>query len=131
MKNPNKYQSILVIVVGFLVLYYIFNRDYDWGFMTFKRQYFLNVAITVGVLSLMFEFLADAILKGWMKVGEVLGFINTRILLSLIFFVFLFPFAILQRLFSKGDNLQLKNKQASVFEARDHEYKPEDFDNIW
>jgi Saxitoxin biosynthesis operon protein SxtJ len=131
MKTPNKFQSLLVIVVGFLVLYFIFRRNYDWRIMEFKRDYFLYAAVGVGVLSLMFDVVGDLILKGWMKLAEVLGYINTRILMSVIFFLFLTPFAWLQKLFSRSNFLSLKNEGDSVFHVRNHEYKPEDFDNIW
>ena len=131
MKTPNKFQSLLVIVVGFLVLYFIFRRNYDWGFMEFKRDYFLYAAVIVGVLSLMFDTVGDWILAGWMKIAEVLGYINTRILMSIIFFVFLTPFAWLQKVFSRKNFLSLKNKEDSVFHVRNHEYKSEDFENIW
>ncbi len=131
MKTPNKYQSLLVIVVGFLVLYFIFRRNYDWGFMVFKRDYFLNAAIIVGILSLMFDVVGDWILAAWMKIAEVLGYINTRILMSIIFFLFLTPFAWLQKIFSRKNFLSLKNKEDSVFHVRNHEYKSEDFENIW
>jgi Saxitoxin biosynthesis operon protein SxtJ len=131
MKTPNKFQSLLVIVVGFLVLYFIFRRNYDWKIFEFKRDYFLYAAVGVGVLSLMFDVIGDLILKGWMKLAEVLGYINTRILMSIIFFLFLTPFAWLQKLFSRKNFLSLKDEGTSVFHVREHEYKPEDFENIW
>jgi hypothetical protein len=131
MKTPNKYQSLLVIVVGFLVLYFIFRRNYDWRFMEFKREYFIYAAVLIGVLSLMFDAVGDLILQGWMKIAEVLGYVNTRILMSLIFFLFLTPFAWLQKLFSRKNFLSLKDEGQSVFHVRNHEYQPEDFDNIW
>lgn len=131
MKIADRYQSLLVIVVGFLVLYFIFQKNYDWYFFEFKRNYFLYAALTIGVSSLMFDSVADIILKGWMKIAEVLGFINTRILMSLVFFIFLTPFALLQRVLSRKNFLSLKDSDSTVFHTRDHEYKPEDFDNIW
>lgn len=131
MKNSDKYQSLLVIVVGFLVLYFIFQKDYDWRIFEFKRIYFIYAALVVGVLSLMFDSVGDLILKGWMKIAEVLGFVNTRIIMSLVFFIFLTPFALLQKLFSRSNFLSLKDTEDSVFHTRDHQYKPEDFDNIW
>jgi hypothetical protein len=36
--------------------------------------------------------------QAWMKIGEVLGWINTRILLTLVFFVILTPIALARRL---------------------------------
>ncbi|HLO43042.1 MAG TPA: SxtJ family membrane protein [Leadbetterella sp.] len=131
MKIADRYQSLLVIVVGFLVLYFIFQKNYDWYFFEFKRNYFLYAAVAIGVSSLMFDSVADIILKGWMKIAEVLGFINTRILMSLVFFIFLTPFALLQRVLSRKNFLSLKDSDSTVFHTRDHEYKPEDFDNIW
>lgn len=99
--------------------------------MTFKRMYFLYVALAVGVLSLMSDTIADGILKVWTKIAEVLGYVNTRILMSLVFFVFLTPFAWLQKLFSSNNHLGLKDKDNTVYATRDHTYKPEDFDNVW
>jgi dolichyl-phosphate-mannose--protein O-mannosyl transferase len=131
MKIADRYQSLLVIVVGFLVLYFIFQRNYDWYFFEFKRNYFLYAAVAIGVSSLMFDSVADLILKGWMKLAEVLGFINTRILMSLVFFIFLTPFALLQRVLSRKNFLSLKDSDDTVFHTRDHQYQPEDFDNIW
>lgn len=131
MKIADRYQSLLVIVVGFLVLYFIFQKNYDLYFFEFKRNYFLYAAVAIGVSSLMFDSVADIILKGWMKIAEVLGFINTRILMSLVFFIFLTPFALLQRVLSRKNFLSLKDSDSTVFHTRDHEYKPEDFDNIW
>jgi hypothetical protein len=131
MKTPNKFQSLLVIVVGFLVLYFIFRKNYNWGFMEFKRDYFLYAAVFIGIFSLMFDVVGDLILKGWMKLAEVLGYVNTRILMSIIFFLFLTPFAWLQKAFSRKNFLSLKDKEGSIFHVRDHEYTPEDFENIW
>jgi hypothetical protein len=41
------------------------------------------------------------IYRGWMKIGNVLGWINTRIILALLFFVVLFPVGLLRRLFGR------------------------------
>jgi hypothetical protein len=131
MENRDKYQSLLVIVVGFMVLYFIFQNTYDWYFFQFKGIYFLYFALAVGVLSLLFDSIGELILMGWYKLAEVLGWINTRIILSIIFYVFLTPFAFLQKIFSNPNLLELKNKEGSVFHERNHSYKSEDFENVW
>lgn len=129
----DKIKAILVIVVGFLVLYSLFtylNVDaIFWGKV--KVVYFLYAALIVGVFSLMSETFSSLILKGWFKIAEILGFINTRIILGLVFFVFLFPFALLQKLFVRKNFLGLKDDSDTVYSPRNHVYKPEDFDNIW
>jgi hypothetical protein len=42
-----------------------------------------------------------------MKIGEILGFINTRIILSIIFFVLFAPFGLVRRLIGR-DSLGLQ-----------------------
>lgn len=131
--NQDKSKSLLVIVVGFLVLYSLFNyfgkEVILWGH--FKTIWFLYISLGVGVLSLISETFGDLILKGWFKIAMVLGWINTRIILGLVFFVFLTPFAWLQKLFVRKNFLSLKDKESTVYHTRNHQYKPEDFDNIW
>ena len=39
--------------------------------------------------------------KGWMLVGHVLGFINTRIILGLVFYVVVTPIGIIRRMLGK------------------------------
>lgn len=40
--------------------------------------------------------------RGWMRLGEVLGWVNTRILLTLIFFLVVTPIGLLMRLFGRS-----------------------------
>lgn len=126
LNKEEKAKTLLVMVVGFLVLYFLFM--YLWNK---EIKTFLYISLGIGVTSLLSQKAADLILMAWFKIAEVLGWINTRILLSLIFFIFLTPFALLQKLFVRKNYLSLKNKDDSVFITRNHQYKPEDFDNIW
>ncbi len=133
LKSQDKTKSILVIVVGFLVLYSIFKFNHRevilWG--KFKTDYFLYISLGVGVLSLLSSTLEGWVLKVWFKIALVLGFINTRIILGLVFFVFLTPFAWLQKLFVRKNFLTLKDKENTVYHTRNHTYKAEDLENIW
>ena len=114
------------MVVGFLVLYFIANYLWDKDIKAF-----LYISVGIGVLSLMSETIANLILKIWFKFATILGWINTRLILGLVFFVFLTPFAWLQKLLSRKNYLSLKDSENTVFHTRNHQYKPEDFDNIW
>lgn len=113
------WKSLLVIVVGLLVLYFVFDSIY-----------LLYAALTVGVLSVLFPSLGRLIFRTWMAIGQFLGRINGSILLSIVFFMLLFPISILYRLFNK-DAMQLKNTKTSLFIDRDHIYKKEDMENVW
>ena len=122
MEREKNLETLLVITAGLLVLYYIF-----------ESKYFILAAAIVSVGGLMFPFLAKGIHWFWYKLAMVLGYINSRILLSLIFFIFLMPVAWLAKLFSK-DALQLKKKTAdndSYYVDRDYAYEKKDLENVW
>ena len=113
--------AILGIVVGFLVLYLIF-----------EIRWFLTLSVVVGCIGLFSTWLTHWIVKGWMGLAQLLGKINATILLSLIFFVFLTPVALLMRVIKGVDTLRLKKVSGnSVFEERNHTYEAKDLKNIW
>lgn len=133
LKSQDKTKSILVIVVGFLVLYSIFlyaGKESIFG-GHFKTIWFLYVSLGVGVLSLLSSTVENFILTIWFKIALVLGFINTRIILGIVFFVFLTPFAWLQKLFVRKNYLSLKDTEDTVYHTRNHTYSKEDFENVW
>ncbi len=122
MEKAKKLETLLVITAGLLVLYYFF-----------ESKYFFYAAAFVSIGGLMFPFLANAIHWFWYKLAFVLGYVNSRILLSLIFFIFLMPIAFLAKLFTTNA-LQLKKKTAdndSYFVTRDYQYEKKDLENVW
>ncbi len=123
MSEADKAKAQLVIVTGLVVLYFIFDSRYP---------YLLYAATAIGVISIAIPVAGDLIVKGWYKLAEILGAINGRILLSLIFFVILFPVAVMSRIGKKKNPLGLKNdNQASAFTERNHLYTPKDLDQVW
>lgn len=115
-------ETILVISTGFLVLYILFNT-----------KWFVWLALGLSLSSLLSDTIAFWINKVWLKLGHTLGWINTRIILTIIFFIILVPVAFLSNLFS-GNKLQLKNKKnpnASYYTKRDHTYTKKDLENMW
>ena len=122
MDNLKHKESILVIATGFIIL-----------FLIFKLPWMLWIAAGVSILGLMSSTLAKWIHTGWMKLAIALGWINSKILLSIVFFVFLMPVAFLQRLVS-GDKLQLKRKKEAeegYYIERNHTYEKKDLENVW
>lgn len=116
------YKANLAISTGFLALYFLFGR----------QEWLLYVALGVGALTLLLPALARWVSFGWFKLAEGLGYINSRILLSLVFFAFLFPIALLYRL-SNRNPLALRHgrRATSLFTERNHTYSAKDLDNIW
>lgn len=121
MTSEDKSKAQLVIVTGMLVFYFVFKKDW-----------LLYVGLFVGLAGVFVPFVGDLIVKGWYKLAELLGYVNSRILLSLIFFVVLFPVAVLARM-GRGKNLLgLRNDPSkSAFTDRNHKYESKDLKNVW
>lgn len=120
MQQQDRFKNILVIVVGFTAIAWIFDIPY-----------MAEAAFGVGLVSLLIPAAARGIEWAWLKLAHGLGWINSRILLSVVYFVFLMPIAFLSRLFTK-DPLQLKARRSdSLYTTRNHQYKREDLENIW
>lgn len=119
MSDTEKLKAQLVIITGLAVL----------G-VFFKSLYFYYSAALLGIIFLSLPWFSDLILKGWFKLAELLGWINSRILLSLVFYIFLSPLAMLNRLFSK-DLLKLKKSAGSMYSPRNHKFTKKDLENIW
>lgn len=118
-KNNSIYESILVICIGFLVLFYFY--EFNWCLYT---------SLIVGILSIISSFVADKIHLFWNKLSSVLGYIMPKVILTLIYFIFLTPVALIYRIKNK-DNLQLKNNKKSMFNDRNHSYTNKDFETTW
>ena len=92
--------------------------------------YWLALALLTAALFLKktAAFIADC----WLKFGHALGAVNSRIILTLVFYLALTPLALLKRLFD-GDTLKLRKKPAgeSYYEPRDHLYTPADLEKPW
>ena len=111
---------MLTITVGFLILFLISNSRLP-----------LWIALITGVSGLVSLKLAILIDRAWMWIAKILGYIMPNILLSLIFFLFLFPISLLQKLFSKKDPLQIRGKRDSTFLYRTREFSKESFEKPW
>lgn len=119
-EEVEKYKTILVIVIGMLVIHII--TKYNWALYT---------ALAVGLLGAVSEYMAGIINNVWLKIGMVLSYIVPNIILSIIFYVFLTPIAILSRIFGEKNQLNLKNTEKSIFKVRNTLYSIESFENPW
>jgi hypothetical protein len=90
-----------------------------------------KIALGIGVLSVLFPLLAKWIEWAWLKLALGLGWINSRVILSVIYFVFLMPIAWISKLFTKDPMALQRKKTASLFVTRNHLYTKKDLENIW
>ena len=97
----------------------------------FKIAALSLLALCLLVVGLFFKKASAAVARGWMKFGGLLGAVNSRIILTAVFYLFLTPLAFLYRMF-QGDFLHLKRGGAqSMWDRRDHVYKPGDLEKLW
>jgi hypothetical protein len=62
----------------------------------------VSIAAVLSVLAAVAPSLLRPVYRGWMRVGEVLAWINTRIILTLVFFLVVTPIGLLMRLFGRS-----------------------------
>lgn len=96
------------------------------------RQVFVYVALVLLLTGLFIKPVARIISRVWLKFAELLGTFNSKVILTVVFFIVLTPFAFLFRLFTKNP-LQLKNQSEakSIYKVRNHLYSREDFEKMW
>jgi saxitoxin biosynthesis operon SxtJ-like protein len=123
MKAPTDKQvreSVLVITIGFAVLYFLFHRPW--------------MAVVAGLVAVCGLFIPPAArwtARAWWGLAHVLGWINGRILLSVVFFLVLTPIALLRRLGRRDAMRTVDRTAASHWTARDHTYTAADLEKPW
>lgn len=120
MQRVKVVEALLAIMVGLMVFYFVF-----------KLPVLLYISFGIGLVALFWNWLAEKIAWVWLKFASVLGVVNGKILLSIVFFIFLTPIAFLNKLFSKNPLQLKKDNQKSVFVERNVTYKKEDLENIF
>jgi hypothetical protein len=123
MKAPTDRQvreSMLVITAGVTVLFFLTHRPWlAW------------VVATVGVCGLFVPPAARLIARGWFGLAHVLGWINGRILLTVIYYLVLTPVALLRRAFQRDAMRTIDRAAASHWTVRDHTYTAADLEKPW
>jgi hypothetical protein len=119
-KNSSPINTILVISMGMLFIYFIF-----------KWQPAVLIAFAIGVLGLLSNMLALKIEWVWNKLTYLLSLIVPNILMSIVFYIILTPFALLSRLFSNADSLKIKNPENTVYRESNKLFDAKSFENPW
>jgi hypothetical protein len=112
-------ETILVLVIALgVVCWFTGNR------------YYLLAAGLLGFTGLAIPALAEKIHWLWMKLGEGMGYVSSRIILSLVFFLVLVPIAFLARLFGRKA-VKLDAKGTTCFKERNFRYTKESMEHMW
>ena len=112
-------ETILVLVLALLV----------WNYMS-PNRYVLIAAIVLAGIGAFIPALAEKIHVLWMKLGEGLGFVTSKVILTLIFFLFLVPLAWIAARFRKPV-MKMKSNSGSFFKTRNFTYTAKSMDDMW
>ncbi len=120
MESKARYrETLLVIVLGFSVLYLILDRDW-----------MLYTALATGIAGMLSIHLNRWIHIGWYFIGEKMGFVVSKVVLGALYFIVLVPMSLLARIFRK-DVMNLKSPPLTGYHERDHLFRAEDLEEMW
>ena len=120
MNRSKALETILVLVLACGVIYWWFG----------KNPYLLLAAGILGSIGLLIPVLAEKIHWAWMKLAEGLGYVMSRVILALVFFIILVPVATIARLFRKK-TMTMKRGSTTYFKERNFTYNKESLENVW
>lgn len=88
----------------------------------------LMIAGFILALSFIKASLLKVIYKPWMKIGHVLGWINTRIILGVIYFLLITPIGLVMRLFGVDRMHRCYDKSMTSYRIHSHQSQPQDME---
>lgn len=120
MKRAKHIETILVLVLALGVIYWFTGRNV-----------ILIASGVLGVLGLFFPWIASKVHYLWMKLAEGMGFVMSKVLLSIVFFLILLPISLLARIFKMKNSIKLKLEGKSYFIERDFTYDKKSIEDVW
>lgn len=118
--KSNPTQTVLVISVGLLILYFVFHH-----------VSFLYISSVIGIIGIFSVYLSKKIEWVWFKLTYILSLIVPNILLGLVFFLILTPVAFFANLTGKADTLQIKKPAHTAFVTRNKKFTADDLSKPW
>ncbi len=119
----NVWKANMAIVVGLLALHIFTESHY---------LIWLYAAFGIGLCILFLPYVSRLIACGWYKLAQGLGSVNSKLLLSLLFFAFLLPLSLFYRLLRRNA-LALTNgpQLPTLYKERNHLYRAGDLEKTW
>ncbi len=100
-------------------------------YFTSNHVLLLKIVIVTSIIAMVFPELFRPFAFIWFQLSKLLGMFIPKIVLTLIFIVFVVPVGIFRRLIGKDDMKlnEWKKSHTSVFNTKNHLYTQEDFNN--
>ena len=127
--SPKELRDFGLIMAGMLIL--MFGFVLPWIFSYSTPYWPFIVAIVFAVVALLRPVLLGPVNRVWLKISDVLGWINTRLVMGVMFFLLIAPIGILMRLLGKNTlSLKISDEQTSyrvVTKVRDKKHLEKPF----
>lgn len=118
-------RKFALVTGGMLVLFFDLLIPWIWG-VGMPKWPLIVAAILIG-MALAVPAALRPVYKIWMLFAEALGWVNTRIILSVIFFLIFFPIGLIMRMFN--DPMRRKFDQAAhSYRVPSNPTKPENME---
>ncbi len=98
-----------------------------------RSWYYVYAAVAILLAGIAWKEFAEVLRRYWMKLGEALGFVTGKILLTIVYILVVLPLSFFARRSGKL-SIRLKGGAKGVktnFKDRAHVYGKEDFRNPW
>jgi hypothetical protein len=122
-KNSRKkdFQTLTILAAVLLLFYQVFHKPV-----------FGLLAAVLLVIALAFKKTAARLAALWLGFSEVLGALNTKLVLGAVYFLLLTPLAFIFRLFNKnGVNSRADRGAGTYFEKNKYLFAPADLEEPW
>ena len=99
--------GLIVVVIFGLLLPWLFSASFPvWPWL---------IAGSLWLFALVFPMALNPVYKGWMKFGNIAGWINSRIILSVLFYFIVFPMGLIMKILGKDPMMRKFDKSVSSY----------------
>lgn len=116
-KRKDQYKALAILWIGFTLI--------GWRF---HQWWLIGAAALVLISGLASTYILVKVTDAWKWLGEQMGAVTSRIILSVVFIVFLSPLAFFYRLFANRKKYEVG---ATNFVERNHTYSAKDLEKLF
>ncbi|MHC4661428.1 MAG: SxtJ family membrane protein [Planctomycetota bacterium] len=126
-KDIRYFGGSFLVILGAITAFAFWRKPGHW------LTWMWIPAIAVGVPALLYPPCMKPLFKVWMLIGGIIGFVMSRILFSVFFYIAIFPMAMVMKLFGR-DYLGLKfpeEGKSNWTEVQDSANDPKHFEHMF
>ena len=116
----NPLSTVLILIIALNIIFLISNS-----------KEFLYASVGLGAIVTFSSKAANFVHKAWMGLAKILSYIVPNILLTIIFFLLLFPLSLISKIFRKGDLLNINKPSNSLWLDNERVLTKDYFEKPW